>query len=328
MSLLCRKRKLIKLIKPNKASDLMFTPEASQRMFHIDQNLDYDAVIDGDRHESWGCSPICPAIVRVHTEMPAQDVPLHWHLGSELIYSRHGRVDIFLDGEQTTVDDGQLCLISPKSLHSIHPRPYQDGQCSLSITFDGEYLSRLNTGLSNRQLLQGVALGRGCKRTADELVSLCERMINCVFDESDMQLIRMNQLLFAMLCHIDDEWTIDDNEASTTAAIGDIQHITDYMSTHFASDVTIADIAQQFGYSREYFSRMFKRCSGITPDQYLTEIRLQSSVDDLLNGDFTIAQVAERNGFSHPRSLARAFAARFGMTPAVFRRHYREQVTK
>lgn len=292
-------------------------------MFHIDRNLDYESVIDGDRHESWGCSPICPSIVRVHTEMPAQDVPLHWHLGSELIYSRHGRVDAFIDGEQVTVDDGQVCLISPKSLRSIHPRPYQDGQCSLSVTSDGEYLSRLNTGLSNRHLFQGVPLGRGCKHTADKLVDLCERMIDCVFDASGMRLIRMNMLLFEMLCHIDDAWTIDDSKESVTSSTGDIQRITDYMSAHFASGITIAEIAQQFGYSREYFSRMFKRCSGVTPDQYLTEIRLQSSVDDLLNGDFTIAQVAERNGFSHPRSLARAFAARFGMTPVVFRRHYR-----
>ncbi|WP_240541009.1 AraC family transcriptional regulator [Bifidobacterium colobi] len=301
----------------------MFTPEALQRMFHVDHDLNYDAAIDDDHHESWGCSPICPAIVRVHTEMPAQDVPLHWHLGSELIYSRHGRVHVFIDGEDTTIDDGQICLMSPKSLHSIHPEPYDDGQCCLSITFDGEYLSRLNASLSNRHLMQGVPLGRGCERTADELVDLCERMIDCVFSESDMQLICMNALLFTILNHLDKEWTLDNSSQQTASALGEIQNITDYMSTHFASEVSIAQIAQHFGYSREYFSRMFKRSAGVTPDQYLTEIRLQSSVDDLLNGDYTIAQIAERNGFSHPRSLARAFAARFGMTPAVFRKHYR-----
>ncbi|KFI88428.1 transcriptional regulator, AraC family [Bifidobacterium reuteri DSM 23975] len=301
----------------------MFTAEASQRMFHVDRNLDYESVIDGDHHESWGCSPVCPAIVRVHTEMPAQDVPLHWHLGSELIYPRHGRVMLFIDGQEVTLNDGQLCLISPKSLHSIHPEPYEDGQCCLSITFDGEYLSRLDPGLSNRHLLQGVPLGSGCEYTADELVELCERIVECTYDESEMQLIRMNALLFALLCHIDERWVVDDETTSGGIAFGDIQNITEYMSTHFASGISIAQIAQRFGYSREYFSRMFKRCAGVTPDQYLTEIRLQSSVDDLLNGDFTIAQIAQRNGFSHPRSLARAFSARFGMTPVAFRRLYR-----
>ena len=66
----------------------MFTPAASSRMFHIDSELDYDAVIGSDHRESWGSSQLYPAIVRVHTEMPPQDVPLHWHLGMELVYVR------------------------------------------------------------------------------------------------------------------------------------------------------------------------------------------------------------------------------------------------
>lgn len=305
--------------------DTMFTPEASRRMFHINRDLDYEAVIDSTHHESWGSSPLYPAIVRVHTEMPAQDVPLHWHLGSELIYARHGRVRLFIDGEDTVIDDGQLCLISPKAFHSIHPMPYEDGQCSLSITFDGEYLSRMSPGLGNRRLMQGVALGRGCEHTAERLVDLCERTIACVDDtESDVQLIRLNALLYEILCHLIDDWTPENTaDKREPAASGDIQHITEYMGTHFSDGLTIGQIAQHFGYSREYFSRMFKRCSGVTPDQYLTEIRLQSSVDDLLRGDCSIEQTAERNGFSNARALSRAFSSRFGMTPAVFRRHYR-----
>ena len=84
-------------------------------MFYVDSELDYSSVINSDHRESWGSNQLYPAIVRVHTEMPAQNVPLHWHLGSELVYARHGDVRLFIDGMDVTLRSGQLCLISPKA---------------------------------------------------------------------------------------------------------------------------------------------------------------------------------------------------------------------
>lgn len=138
----------------------MFTSAASSRMFYVDSELDYSSVINSDHRESWGSNQLYPAIVRVHTEMPAQNVPLHWHLGSELVYARHGDVRLFIDGMDVTLRSGQLCLISPKALHSIHPMPHDDSQNVLSISFDGEYLSRMCPELANIRLNQG-----GCLRS-------------------------------------------------------------------------------------------------------------------------------------------------------------------
>lgn len=325
----------------------MFTSAASSRMFYVDSELDYSSVINSDHRESWGSNQLYPAIVRVHTEMPAQNVPLHWHLGSELVYARHGDVRLFIDGMDVTLRSGQLCLISPKALHSIHPMPHDDSQNVLSISFDGEYLSRMCPELANIRLNQGVVYG--VDGIVDgQLLGLCEQIVGCVEnDGSALQMLQLNALLYELLYHVCTQCTVmdcytTDGEAkhissnavcSTAHAFnaGDVatvseglgvgvRRITEYMERHYAQDLSIGQLASQFGYSREHFSRLFKRGTGVTPDRYLTEIRLQSALDDLLNTGDTVAQIAQHNGFPNVRSFTTAFAARFSATPAVYRR--------
>lgn len=322
----------------------MFTSAASAQMFRINRELDYNAVIDCDHHESWGSSSLYPAIVRIHTEMPAQDVPLHWHLGAELVYVRHGRVRLFIDGAETTIVDGQACLVSPRALHAIYPEPDEDGQFVLSISFDGEFLSRLSPGLSNRRLLQAVPFAaeevrnheageKGLERPSvvgnPTLISLCENVIACVDDaDPELKLIKLNELLYAMMLHISTECReCDCGDAESMAkarSAAEIRAVVEYMERHFHSGVTIGQLAERFGYSREYFSRLFKKHAGVTPEQYLMEIRLQSAVDDLLNGTDTNTDIASNNGFANAKAFSRAFANRFSVTPSAFRKMHRE----
>ncbi len=303
----------------------MFTSAASSRMFHIDRELDYNAVIGSDHRESWGSSQLYPAIVRVHTEMPPQDVPLHWHLGMELVYVRRGSVMMFVDGSEITICEGQLCLVGPKALHSIHPCPRGNEQNVLSISFDGEYLSRMCPDLAGWRIKQGVVYGFG-GIVDGELLGLCERITLCVDgEESPLRMIELNSLLYQLLLHIctrcaEDARSSESSASSSLRKTGEPQEFTEYMERHYAEKITIGQIAEHFGYSREYFSRLFKRGTGVTPDQYLTEIRLQSALDDLLNGADTVAQVSERNGFANVKSFSKAFKERFSETPSSFRR--------
>lgn len=179
-------------------------------MFYVDSELDYSSVINSDHRESWGSNQLYPAIVRVHTEMPAQNVPLHWHLGSELVYARHGDVRLFIDGMDVTLRSGQLCLISPKALHSIHPMPHDDSQNVLSISFDGEYLSRMCPELANIRLNQGVVYG--VDGIVDgQLLGLCEQIVGCVEnDGSALQMLQLNALLYELLYHVCTQCTVMD----------------------------------------------------------------------------------------------------------------------
>ena len=157
-------------------------------------------------------------------------------------------------------------------------------------------------------------------------MGLCERIVLCVDGgESPLQMVELNALLYQLLLTSCTRCTADVHpvESSVSQQTDNLQDITEYMERHYAEKLAVGRIASHFGYSREYFSRLFKRGTGVTPDQYLTEIRLQSALDDLLNGADTIVQIAEHNGFANTKSFSKAFKGRFSVTPAVFRREHR-----
>jgi AraC-like DNA-binding protein len=71
--------------------------------------------------------------------------------------------------------------------------------------------------------------------------------------------------------------------------------------------------------SRSAFSDRFRMLVGQAPMRYVTELRLSRAARMLRSTDATIADVARSVGYGSEDALSRAFKARFGEAPSVFR---------
>ena len=58
------------------------------------------------------------------------------------------------------------------------------------------------------------------------------------------------------------------------------------------------DLSREFGYTKQYLMRLFRRESGKSPIAYLNEIKLLRSTAELANEEKSIAEVAESCGFA------------------------------
>lgn len=82
---------------------------------------------------------------------------------------------------------------------------------------------------------------------------------------------------------------------------------------------TLADLAAATHVSRAALARRFKNLVGETPMSYLTSWRLNLAADLLREPGTTIAQVAERVGYTSPFTLSAAFKRVHGVSPHHFR---------
>jgi AraC-like DNA-binding protein len=73
------------------------------------------------------------------------------------------------------------------------------------------------------------------------------------------------------------------------------------------------------------FARSFQRALGQAPLQYLTDLRMTLARDDLRTGQPTLAEVAERTGYSSPYAFAAAFRRHHGQPPGLWRRQNQER---
>lgn len=97
--------------------------------------------------------------------------------------------------------------------------------------------------------------------------------------------------------------------------------VIDRMNSDFRSDLDLATLAADSGYSRAHFLRMFRTATGKTPHQYLLDIRLDFARGRLKETSASLADVALASGFSSHSHLTRAFLQRFGVPPSQYRRN-------
>ena len=73
-------------------------------------------------------------------------------------------------------------------------------------------------------------------------------------------------------------------------------------------------------YSQSQLTRHVKRCFGMTPKQYVNELRLQSAYHDVVFTGKPLADIAEEIGFESYSHFNKIFHTRFSITPAALRR--------
>ena len=66
----------------------------------------------------------------------------------------------------------------------------------------------------------------------------------------------------------------------------------------------------------------FKEKYGISPSEYVAELRISKAKELLLNEDINISEIAQECGFSSLYSFSRAFKENVGISPIKFRKIY------
>ena len=92
----------------------------------------------------------------------------------------------------------------------------------------------------------------------------------------------------------------------------------DFLDAHLADDIDLATLSAAVGIGRTQLIRMFRGATGLTPHAWLTDRRVRAA-QALLRAGESPGQVAAATGFFDQAHLTRAFKARLGVTPGVFR---------
>lgn len=263
-----------------------------------------------------------PALIQVHMEHPAMDVPLHWHPGSELIYSRNKEITVIIDGKRVVVHPGEFALISSYALHAIEPKHDHIRQDILSISFQVEYLKRMMPDMCS-SIISREAPGV-TEETRERLGNLCEQLREQM--EKQSEYFETNQLLFGILQMVYQDFLVgsQDGNPKEISMKNKMVEILAYVEENYREPLTTQTVADHFGYTREYLCRMFKNYSNQTFKKFLTEIRLKGAVQAMSVSDQSIGVIAMNHGFPDDKSFFNAFKKTYQMTPAQFRKqHYK-----
>jgi AraC-like DNA-binding protein len=98
-----------------------------------------------------------------------------------------------------------------------------------------------------------------------------------------------------------------------------IQLAIDYMQEHYAELNGLEDIGQSAGLSKYHFTRLFHKTTGLTPIQYLTNVRMEKSAELLRFTEWSVEDIARMIGYANGNYFCKIFRKRTGLSPGEFR---------
>jgi len=243
----------------------------------------------------------------------------HAHREGHLIFHVEGSLsDVVIDTERFEVDLKQAAAVSPLEPHSFNIKSpgasvvlvlYIKPIWFLENSQSAEYTLRFGSTRVNRT------------KAIDDLV---RRFTSLLLNSQNIE--HVDTLLFELtkLCY-DQTWQSVDAPGlfeSKCARFNDyrIRRSLRMMHQCISAEVEMEDVARSVGLSRPHFFKLFKKQLGVTPNVYLNTLRSECAIDDLVNTDKTVTNIAYDLGYSSQASFTRFFSSNVGIAPSEYRR--------
>lgn len=99
-----------------------------------------------------------------------------------------------------------------------------------------------------------------------------------------------------------------------------------WLRTNLHSELSLAEVAEQFGLSQRSFTRRFKAAVGVRATQYWQQLRIEAAKDLLASSNLTIQEVAIHVGYQDQGHLTKLFKTHLGLTPKDYRTMVRKKL--
>ena len=98
-----------------------------------------------------------------------------------------------------------------------------------------------------------------------------------------------------------------------------LRRVKEFINEHLEQDLSLAGIAESVGLSQFHFARAFKLTTNITPQQYLTERRIERAKHLLGESELPLVEISAQVGFKNQSHFTTLFRRFTGTTPKAFR---------
>jgi|GEM_PF-857892 AraC-like DNA-binding protein len=95
-----------------------------------------------------------------------------------------------------------------------------------------------------------------------------------------------------------------------------------WLNDNFRNDFNLSSLTSEFGFSYPTFRRLWKKRFLISPHQYVMRLRNEFAQQLLVEGNWSVSDVAEKSGFNDAHYFSRIFKQLNGITPLEYRKYH------
>lgn len=208
------------------------------------------------------------------------------------------------------------CFLLPQSVPCFYQADGEDPWAYEWIGLAGMHLGELfaRSGLEDKYWLRQVTNSQFHDRFATLFADLHSGAAATLTSE-----LRVQSQLYAMFYALLTEFP-GKGAQERAGATATMNQAVAFMRQNYARRCNVTDVGAALHISRSYLYALFRRFVGMSPQQYLTQMRMEEAKQLLRITDNPVDEVANRVGYKDAFTFSKAFKRAMGTSPRNYRR--------
>lgn len=237
-----------------------------------------------------------------------------------IYYLSNGTAEILLDNKKQLIDNQGFIFISPNKSYTI-TKFY--GQ-KLVIKLKPELINELANSLGMDYKVGEIFFLKQVVKESLDLESFCEKIIQeASLKQVGYQLMLKNVISQMAIILLRNHLGIRQNPHLELSRFGlvdrRLRRAIEYIHANYHQEIVLSEIADAAFLSEYHFAHLFKKITGLTPNNYLIAVRLEQAKKLLAETDESIVNVSLAVGYTSQSHFTKVFRNFTGLTPAKYR---------
>jgi AraC-like DNA-binding protein len=284
----------------------------------------------------WPFDVSCPVDVLFMTDHGRHPVRMNRHGYFEVLYVCSGSADCRIQDRVLPLNEGDLAIVGSTMYHSIQCR---SSPVTIAVLFFEPDLIRCDGGSDSAEyltpfLLQDsefphvVPAETGVPRQVFDMMLRIQSELPAFSRRGRLALETYLKMLLILLVNQYASYagTVDTFQRRQRA-LDRLRPLFRYLGAHCGNGIQVRGAARICGMSESYFMSFFKRVTGLSFMEYLNHYRIERAQALLANTDDSMASISQEMGFCDQSYFGAVFRRVIGMTPATYRRRFRNKNT-
>ncbi|MGI6173948.1 MAG: AraC family transcriptional regulator [Christensenellales bacterium] len=241
----------------------------------------------------------------------------HWHEEYEFLYTQTGSVRCVINGQQVLLEPGMGVLLQSGDLHMMEMMT--SSHVNVIVVHPAFWQTKEDAALFDGTLRFQQILSR-TEEDDRKILDLFARMFECFEGKTFGYEFRLKALVCSVFAEMLARGMYAHVEEAPRKAQAIFSNMVAYVHAHYAQELTLETLVQQFYYSKSYIIRLFRQHMNMTPVEYIKRYRVDKAKALLQYGRQSVLEVAVECGFQNVSYFIRTFKAYTGLSPGAYRK--------
>ena len=133
-------------------------------------------------------------------------------------------------------------------------------------------------------------------------------------NQESISQVKLNSYLLNALTFL----MVNEKEEKASVALRQIDRAIEYIERNYMNEISVAGISDHLSLNRSYVYKIFKKHTGMSPEQYVVRYKINKSIELLKEHTLSISEISLAVGFSNQYYFSKVFKKVTGVLPSKY----------